>query len=82
MSGTVTYANGTGSLSKVISNTAVTANSRIILSIQGWTESADAEPPAIGVVSRVPGTSFTIKCSEIFSAITNLIIYWEIKEND
>jgi hypothetical protein len=82
MSGTVTYANGTGSLSKVISNTAVTANSRIILSIQGWTESADAKPPAIGVVSRVPGTSFTIKCSEIFSAITNLIIYWEIKEND
>jgi hypothetical protein len=61
---------------KVVSNTSVTANSRILLTVQ----STDGSMPAVGVSTRTPGTSFTIKKG---GYVTNMkiVVYWEIKEN-
>ena len=81
-SGTVTIADEDDN-PKIVTNTSVTATSRILLTIQSYTVSLGAlYPPAVAVKTRTPGTSFTIICSVIDSRISNLVVYWEIKEND
>lgn len=59
-----------------VSNTSVTATSRIKLSIQSL--GTVTSPMAIGVTARVAGTSFTITSSD---NTDTSVIYWEINEN-
>jgi hypothetical protein len=69
--GVVTLVGG----SATVSNTTVTANSRIFLSIQSL--GTVIVPKAIGVTAKVNGTSFTITSAD---ATDTSVIAWEMKE--
>lgn len=69
--GVATLSGGT----KVVSNTLVTANSRIFLSVQSL--GTITVPVGIAVSARNPGTSFTILSGNV---IDTSVIAWEIKE--
>ena len=69
--GTATLVAGT----KVVTTSAVTANSRIFLTIQSL--GTVAVPKAIGVTARTAGTSFTITSAD---GTDTSVIAWEIKE--
>ena len=69
--GTATLVAGT----KVVTTSAVTANSRIFLTIQSL--GTVAVPKAIGITARTAGTSFTITSAD---GTDTSVIAWEIKE--
>lgn len=58
-----------------VGNTSVTANSRILLTVQSL--GTVAAPKAIGVTARTPGSSFTITSAD---ATDTSVVAWEIFE--
>lgn len=75
---TIVYTGGGAYQDQTVNTTKVTANSRIILTVQSTSDTASTNVPLPFVLSRVAGTSFTIRFTSDVNA--TYVIAWLIIE--